>query len=52
LPLIRSRISVSERSAGANGFRTSAVAALGHPAFASSIMATADMIWPEVQNPH
>ena len=28
------------------------LAALGQPAFASSIMATADMIWPEVQKPH
>jgi hypothetical protein len=32
--------------------RRSAVAALGQPALASSIMATPDMIWPEVQKPH
>jgi hypothetical protein len=35
-----------------NGFVTSAVAALGQPAFASSVMATPDMICPDVQNPH
>jgi hypothetical protein len=28
------------------------VAALGQPAFASSIIATPDMICPDVQNPH
>ena len=48
----RSRISACDRSAGQNGLLTSAVAALGQPAFASSIIATPDMICPDVQNPH
>jgi len=49
---MRSRISAFDTSFIVNGFVTSVVAALGQPAFASSIIATADMIWPEVQNPH
>ena len=52
MPLIRSRISVFDRSESLNGFVTSAVAALGQPAFASSIMATPDMICPDVQKPN
>jgi hypothetical protein len=49
---MRSRISASVRSPISNGLRKSAVTALGQPALASSIKATPDMIWPEVQNPH
>jgi hypothetical protein len=51
-PLIRSRISAWESCASVKGLRRSAVAALGQPAFASSIRGRADMIWPGVQNPH
>ena len=49
---MRSRISNVDKSATVKGLPTSAVAALGQPAFASSINATADMICPEVQKPH
>jgi len=49
---VRSRIAACDRSAGQNGLLTSGAAALGQPAFASSIIATPDVIFPDVQNPH
>jgi hypothetical protein len=42
--------SACERSAGQDGLLTSAVAALGPSVFASSIIATPDMICPDAQN--